>query len=219
MTTRDAKGRFTKGHVVPSEWRESIGKKNRENMLGNEPWNKGMKGMGICKPNSGSFRYGHTHGNRFGSGQEPWNKGMSGYLAGEEHWHWKGGISSENHIWRSRIEYSEWRKAVFKRDDYTCQYCGRCGGYLHAHHIKDFAEEKQLRFNIDNGQTLCRECHYKITFGESMPEDNEWGLTGIVETSSPIAVGESFRLKVTWDAASDDAAGDAELLFIELKET
>ena len=34
-----------------------------------------------------------------------------------------------------------------------------------------------------------------------------------------VAVGEGFRLKVTRDAASDDAAGDAELLFVEIKET
>jgi hypothetical protein len=34
-----------------------------------------------------------------------------------------------------------------------------------------------------------------------------------------IAVGEGFRLKVTRDAASDTATGDAELLFVEIKET
>jgi hypothetical protein len=34
-----------------------------------------------------------------------------------------------------------------------------------------------------------------------------------------IAVGEAFRLKITRDAVSDTAAGDAELLFVELKET
>lgn len=33
------------------------------------------------------------------------------------------------------------------------------------------------------------------------------------------AAGEGFRLKVTRDAANDDAAGDAELLFVEIKET
>jgi len=33
-----------------------------------------------------------------------------------------------------------------------------------------------------------------------------------------IAVGEGFRIKVTRDAASDTAAGDAELLFVEIKE-
>lgn len=34
-----------------------------------------------------------------------------------------------------------------------------------------------------------------------------------------VAAGEGFRLKVTRDAVSDDAAGDAELLFVEIKET
>jgi len=34
-----------------------------------------------------------------------------------------------------------------------------------------------------------------------------------------IAVGEGFRLKITRDAASDTASGDAELLFLEIKET
>jgi len=34
-----------------------------------------------------------------------------------------------------------------------------------------------------------------------------------------IAAGELFRLKITRDAASDNAAGDAELVAVELKET
>ena len=34
-----------------------------------------------------------------------------------------------------------------------------------------------------------------------------------------VAVGESFRLKVTRDAVSDDAAGDAELYKVEVRET
>ena len=34
-----------------------------------------------------------------------------------------------------------------------------------------------------------------------------------------VAAGEGFRLKVTRDAASDDAAGDTELLFVEVRET
>ncbi len=34
-----------------------------------------------------------------------------------------------------------------------------------------------------------------------------------------VAVGEGFRFKLTRDAASDTAAGDAELLFVEIKET
>lgn len=34
-----------------------------------------------------------------------------------------------------------------------------------------------------------------------------------------VAVGESFRLKINRDAASDDATGDAELIMVEIRET
>jgi hypothetical protein len=34
-----------------------------------------------------------------------------------------------------------------------------------------------------------------------------------------VAAGEGFRIKVTRDAVSDDAAGDAELRFVEIRET
>jgi len=34
-----------------------------------------------------------------------------------------------------------------------------------------------------------------------------------------VAAGDGFRLKVTRDAASDDAAGDAELFWVEIRET
>ena len=55
------------------------------------------------------------------------------------------------------------------------------------------------------------------------------GTTGLVDiVNAPfdngaemdsVAVGELFRLKVTRDATTDDAAGDAELLAVEIKET
>ncbi|NIQ10453.1 MAG: hypothetical protein GWO10_16275, partial [candidate division Zixibacteria bacterium] len=34
-----------------------------------------------------------------------------------------------------------------------------------------------------------------------------------------IAVGEGFRMKITRDATNDTATGDAELRFVEIKET
>jgi len=55
------------------------------------------------------------------------------------------------------------------------------------------------------------------------------GTTGLVDVISiaftdgaqmdSVAAGEGFRLKITRDASSDDAAGDAELHFVEIKET
>ena len=81
---------------------------------------------------------------------------------GSKHWNWRGGIDSMADIIRGRIEYQLWRQAVFARDNWTCQKCKKRGGKLHPHHIKSFAEYPELRFAIDNGQTLCIECH-KLT--------------------------------------------------------
>lgn len=72
---------------------------------------------------------------------------------------WKGGVSDENHLIRTSKEYKEWRAKVFQRDNFTCQICGQVGGELNAHHIKHFSKDKANRLNVDNGITLCAECH------------------------------------------------------------
>ena len=74
---------------------------------------------------------------------------------------WQGGISLENRLIRNGIELRLWREAVFARDNWTCQECKKRGGKLRAHHIKSFAKYPELRFAIDNGQTLCYDCHLK----------------------------------------------------------
>ena len=78
---------------------------------------------------------------------------------GEKHWSWKGGISRgyKEGYWSK--EYLQWRKLVFERDGYKCQVCRKGGGYLTAHHIKSWAHYPKLRFDIDNGITLCENCH------------------------------------------------------------
>lgn len=63
---------------------------------------------------------------------------------------------------------SDWdkrRKIVYKRDNYTCQNCGRKGGpmgqaELHAHHV--VPKSKGGTHRVENLQTVCKECHDAI---------------------------------------------------------
>lgn len=73
------------------------------------------------------------------------------------------GLFEWEHTPRNRESkaYSEWRKEVFSRDNYTCRKCGKHGGTLNAHHIKPYAKYESLRTDLDNGITLCVECHKK----------------------------------------------------------
>ena len=73
---------------------------------------------------------------------------------------WKGGTSSERDRIKNTEEYKQWRESVFKRDNYTCQCCkDNKGNNLEAHHIENFSSNEDLRFNINNGITLCKKCH------------------------------------------------------------
>ncbi len=104
---------------------------------------------------------------------DEWRKNMSRVKQGDKTHLWRGGITEENKIIRSGIEFRLWREAVFARDNWACQECGdRCGNgkavELHPHHIKPFAKFPDVRFAIDNGVTLCVGCHKKEhqhTFG------------------------------------------------------
>ena len=95
-------------------------------------------------------------------GQVAWNFGKQ-YLQirGKNNPNWKGGITPINKALRHTLEYKLWRKAVFERDNYTCQDCGAYGEELQADHIKQFAYFPKLRFELSNGRTLCKPCHEK----------------------------------------------------------
>lgn len=53
----------------------------------------------------------------------------------------------------------EWKKAVYKKDNYTCQICFDKPNKLNAHHLDGWHWCKEKRFDIDNGITLCIKCH------------------------------------------------------------
>src|SRR5438477_7890883 len=79
--------------------------------------------------------------------------------------------------------YRRWRVALFIRDKYKCVLCGQVGGWLEGDHhpiplsviirefyIKTVADALQCRllWDIDNGRTLCHDCHERTpTYGKS----------------------------------------------------
>ena len=60
---------------------------------------------------------------------------------------------------RDNSEYRYWRKMCLERDNFTCQSSGKYGGLLEVHHINNFADFPELRYDIDNGVTLSKESH------------------------------------------------------------
>lgn len=104
---------------------------------------------------------------------------MSG-RRGSNHHFWKGGITPLRNKIRELNLYRKWRTEVFQRDDFICQHCLVRGGKLEADHIKSFStilhdneittvEEAKLcseLWDVSNGRTLCKACHYKTaTYG------------------------------------------------------
>ena len=71
---------------------------------------------------------------------------------------WKGGIKKDKDR-RKSLEMVQWRKEVFKRDDYTCQICQKRGSLIFPHHIFFYSVFPDLRAVVDNGITLCSVCH------------------------------------------------------------
>lgn len=77
---------------------------------------------------------------------------------------WRGGISPERQAFYATPEWADAVKAVWKRDNATCQKCGKHHneaknrGTFHIHHIVSFMV-KELRSEPNNLVLLCKECH------------------------------------------------------------
>lgn len=119
-----------------------------------------------------------VHGINKGKKLKITEKGMISkrfHSSGKNNYFWEGGKSELKRQIYNLYEYRQWRSDIFYRDNWTCLGCGKRGGQLDCHHIKAFsliisinnitktedAVNCEELWNINNGQTLCRECHKK----------------------------------------------------------
>lgn len=188
---RKGKAPWNKGlKGIPSPKKgKKYGPHMKKRRKGIEPWNKGKKtGLiphnkkehidKICEfcgdgyaviPSLDRVRYCSRSCARRGKARSvETRKKISESTRGEKNWRWKGGSEedrNERHVAMRRMEYKEWRTAVFQRDSYACRECGD-NKYVEAHHIFGWKDYPELRYDVRNGYALCRPCHKKADRGE-----------------------------------------------------
>lgn len=117
---------------------------------GYDSWNKGMKGV-----------YSLHHDGQFKKGCTAWNKGKP-YHSKEDHPLW---IADRSQLVKSEHKhldgnYREWMFSVKRRDGWKCKINNSdCNGRLESHHILNWKHYPELRYEINNGITLCHAHH------------------------------------------------------------
>jgi len=160
---------FQKGYKLSEEYRRKLIERNKGNKYNlGKHLSKETK-LKISKANKGKRHSKETKrylskifkGKHFSPATE-FKKGYRPFT-GERASNWRGGVSSLHEKLRHSVQFREWRNEVFKRDNYTCWICEQRGSKLHPHHLKSFVLYPELRFNINNGLTLCEFCHITYT--------------------------------------------------------
>ncbi len=127
---------------------------NTEFKAGFTPWNKGL-----TKDTSAILRNNGIRHSAFMSGRASPKRGMSfPEHGGKDHWNWQGGITPKVNVRVNSPSWKKLRKEVYKRDDYTCQICGKRGGRILAHHRIPYRISQDDR--MGNLITTCPHCHY-----------------------------------------------------------
>ena len=116
--------------------------------------------------------------------------------------------------------------------DVMPRHYGGGGVTVYIHYAMSTAEADTVDWDVawerigDQQQDLDSDGFAAVQSVDNTTVPGTSGLVDIVSVAftngaqmDSVAVGESFRLKVTRDAASDDATGDAELYMVEGKET
>lgn len=111
-------------------------------------------------------------------GKPSWNKGLVGFMKGRKvsfDTRLKQSLSQRrelNHMWKGGnglrergqepFKAAEWRKQVIERDSSCCTICGKFCMYPQTHHVKFATAYPEMQYDVDNGRTVCYDCHMII---------------------------------------------------------
>lgn len=86
------------------------------------------------------------------------SKAKKGKLLRDKNPNWRGAKVNENIRLRASTQSKNWSLQVRERDGHKCVKCNSTNK-LHAHHIKSWKAYPELRYDLNNGITLCVKCH------------------------------------------------------------
>lgn len=133
-------------------------------------WNKGKKRLPFSEETKRKMS--ESAKKRYKRLKNGFKKGQIGLLKGKKNPN--GSIAkmgSKNPMWnpdrdavmkneRNDGIYKQWVRKVKYRDGWKCRIFSQdCSGYLIVHHISGWAEYLELRYEINNGITLCQAHH------------------------------------------------------------
>jgi len=94
------------------------------------------------------------------------------FLRGSAHPKWKGGMNPDSQANDSEVQ--AWRRTIVRRANFTCSITGKVGLTMSAHHLWNYADYSDKRYDLGNGvcilRTLHEDFHNKYGYGNNTPD-------------------------------------------------
>ncbi len=83
---------------------------------------------------------------------------------GTQNPNWQGGLSLIRSRYRRDFRHIIWKRKVLERDEHECCECQDVSNIskLEAHHLREYALYVDQRYDVENGVTLCHNCHRDV---------------------------------------------------------
>lgn len=172
---------FTKGHKL------NIGNKYAKGMKHTDEWKKEASNRMLGNQNG--FVVGKESPRKGKkSTTTVWNKGKKlPQFSGVNHPRYiKDRTQIKLQDRKNNPRYKEWRRIVWTRDSYKCRIGNEeCCGRIEAHHIIPWSESEELRYEVNNGITLC---HFHHPIKKSESKEMESSFRRMIDYNLPYLV-------------------------------